>query len=54
MSASVHGGCGGEIVADADFVSGAGDEYWWNFRCSKCKETFQTLKEALEDTNEGE
>lgn len=45
----VHAGCGGIVEPDADFISGDGGEWWWNYRCTKCKETFQTREEFLDD-----
>ena len=46
----IHVDCGGMVVDDADFVSGSGgaDEAWWNYRCSRCHETFQKYGEWKE------
>ena len=41
----IHAGCGGVVIPEADFVSGEGDELWWNYRCTKCGDTFKTVKE---------
>ncbi len=46
---TIHAGCGGTVIADSDFVSGEGDEFWWDYRCEKCGETFQTTNEFLND-----
>lgn len=44
-----HFGCGGRIIADADFViTSDGDEIFWNYRCEKCDETFVHIKEAMQ------
>lgn len=41
----VHTGCGGLVVRDADSQG----DWWWNYRCKKCEETFQDSGEWLED-----
>jgi hypothetical protein len=43
----IHAGCGGQVDNDADFISGDGDEIWWNYRCGKCQETFRDSGEWL-------
>lgn len=47
----LHAGCGGAVIDDADFISGDGDgdEWWWNYRCTRCNETFQTKEEFQTD-----
>lgn len=45
----IHSGCGGNVIADADFIPGEeGDEIWWNYRCIKCNDTFQYVREFQE------
>jgi len=45
-----HHGCGGLVVGDSDLWQSithvSEDEIYWNFRCSKCQETFIDIKEA--------
>jgi hypothetical protein len=38
--------CGALVVEDADcyFSDGMEEEVWWNYRCIKCKQTFQEEK----------
>jgi len=45
-----HYECGGTIIDDADFVAGGdGEEFWWNYRCEKCGETFREPREWMFD-----
>lgn len=45
----IHVVCGGVVVAESDCITGDGDEIWWNYRCTKCRETFRTVNEFTED-----
>ncbi len=40
-----HVGCGGAVESDADSQG----DWWWNFRCLKCGDTFQSSREWLSD-----
>lgn len=44
----IHTDCGGMVIDDADSLPPMEDddsEIWWNYRCTKCNETFRDVGE---------
>ena len=49
MTTSVAGvcECGGAVIRDSNSISGEAGEWWWDYRCVQCGETFQSRDEFI-------